>query len=258
MTLNSQANGLKKAITNMKKISRDCHLEQLPIYICEWNNTPSQQDYLNDTCFKSCYITKNILENYDRIDGLAYWSLSDLMSEYVQTGELFFGGLGLFTSNGIPKASFHALSLINKLGNEFLASGESWFATKKNNEIRIIAYHYKHYSSLYASGERFDMTKNDRYTMFQSSGDLKLSILLENMPNHTYQITEYIINRESGSPFDAWVSSGCIDPENEEEIDYIKNSSIPRLHKHMQDARDNCLNITVTLQTLETRLIIVK
>lgn len=96
----------------MNKISRNCGLDKLPIYISEWNNTPSHQDYLNDTCYKSCYIAKNILENYDRLDGLAYWTLTDLMTEHSQTSNLFFGGLGLFTTNGIPKASYNSLLLL--------------------------------------------------------------------------------------------------------------------------------------------------
>lgn len=258
MTLNPESDGLKKAITHMKKISRLCELDNLPIYICEWNNTPSQQDYLNDTCYKSCYITKNILENYDRVDGLAYWSLTDLMSEYVQNGELFFGGLGLFTYNGIPKASYHALKLINRLGSEFIASGKNWFATKRDNEIQILLYNYKHYSELYSSGERFDMTKNDRYTMFEPPIDAKISITIENLVENQYQINEYILNRDSGSSFDTWASSGCIDPENSEEVEYIKNSSLLKLQKKIRNLKEDCLKIDVTLQPLESRLLIIK
>jgi len=258
MTLNPNSDGLKKAITYMHKIHRECDLEKLPVYICEWNNTPSQQDYLNDTCHKSCYITKNILENYDRVDGLAYWSLTDLMAEYAQSNELFFGCLGLFTTNKIPKASYHALSLLNKLGNNYLASQESWFATKTDKDIRIITYNYKHYSDLYAAGERFDMTKIDRYTMFEASQDLHLSININDIPDGSYQITEYILNRSHGSAFDTWVASGCIDPQTDEEIEYLKSVSIPKLQKRLIKSNTNSLSLDVTLAPLETRLIIIK
>lgn len=157
------------------------------------DNTPSQQDYLNDTCYKSCYIAKNILENYDKLDGLSYWSLTDLMAEHALPNELFFGGLGLFTVNGIPKASFYAMTLIRQLGNKFLSRGDNWFATKTDRDIRIITYHYRHYSELYTVGERFDMTQKDRYTMFESSNDLKLSITIKDLPDKMYRIKEWLI-----------------------------------------------------------------
>lgn len=258
MTLNPNSDGLKKAITYIKKIGRKTGLEKIPIYISEWNNTPSQQDYLNDTCFRSCYIVKNILENYDRIDGLSYWSLTDLMSERALPNELFFGGLGLFTVNGIPKAAFHAMSLMRQLGDEFLASGENWFATKTDTDIRILAYHYKHYTALYATGERFDMTKTDRYTMFEPSSDLHLKLTLIGLEDKTYQIKEYILNRASGSAFDCWVDSGCIEPDTEDEIQYLKTNSLPRQHKYQKKACDHMFSLDLQMKVLEVRLLIIK
>lgn len=258
MTLNPQDDGLKKAITYMKKISRACELEKLPIYVCEWNNTPSQQDYLNDTCYKSCYITKNILENYDRINGLAYWSLSDLMAEHIQPDSMFFGGLGLFTSNGIPKASYNAYKLINKLGRHFIASGNNWFATKGDNDIRILAYNYKHYTDLYAVGERFDMTATDRYTMFEASTNMHMVIDLQNLPQKEYQITEFILNRNSGSSFDTWISAGCMNSENIEELEYYKGNSLPKIRRYKLQPNSSILSLNITMQVLESRLIVVK
>ncbi|MDD6155619.1 MAG: helix-turn-helix domain-containing protein [Lachnospiraceae bacterium] len=258
MTLNSSSDGLKKAITYIKKIQRDLSLESLPVYICEWNNTPSQQDYLNDTCFKSCYIVKNILENYDRIDALSYWSLTDLMSEHALPDNLYFGGLGLFTKNGIPKASFYAMCLLKQLGDKFLAKGDCWFATQTDNDIRILVYYYKHFTNLYASGERFDMTATDRYTMFESSNDLKLNLEISDVENRSYQVKEYSINRNYGSTFDTWVEFGCIDPEDESEISYLVNRSLPRLHKYTTSVTDNILSLDVILKVLEVRLIIIK
>jgi beta-xylosidase len=120
---------------------------------------------LNDTCYKSCYIVKNILENYDKLDGLSYWSLTDLMTEAPLPDALLYGGLGLFTKNGLPKASYYALCILRQLGDTFLAKGDGWFATKTSKDIRIMTYHYKHITALYSMGERFDMTYNNRYAL---------------------------------------------------------------------------------------------
>lgn len=258
MILNPKPDGLKQAIAHMTRIRRTCKLESLPIYVSEWNNTPSQQDYLNDTCYKSCYIAKNILENYDKLDGLSYWSLTDLMAEHALPNELFFGGLGLFTVNGIPKASFYAMTLIRQLGNTFLSRGDNWFATKTDRDIRIITYHYRHYSELYTVGERFDMTQKDRYTMFESSNDLKLSIAIKDLPDKMYRIKEYILNRDYGSSFDTWSRSGSLEFDSEEDYEYLEQTSKPKLHSYYATSVDGALNIDVTMKILEVRLIIIK
>ena len=112
MSLSESPDGLKDFVMQVLRERRRLNLGKLPIYLSEWNNTPSQQDLLNDTCFKSCYIVKNILENYDRLESFTYQALTDLMADSSLPNMLFFGGLGLFTVNGIPKASYYAYTLL--------------------------------------------------------------------------------------------------------------------------------------------------
>lgn len=50
---------------------------------------------MNDTCFKSAYIIKNIIDNYDRLDAFGYWLLTDFHEEYLMSKNLFHGGLGM-------------------------------------------------------------------------------------------------------------------------------------------------------------------
>jgi xylan 1,4-beta-xylosidase len=257
LVLNQNTNGLKEFISHVHKDLQANAAQQLPVYICEWNNTPSQQDLLNDTCYKSCYIVKNILENYDKLQGLSYWSLTDLMTEAALPDRLLFGGLGLFTVNGLPKAGYYAFYLLRHLGDTFLAKGKGWFATKTGKDIRIIAYHYKHISNLYSMGERFDMTETDRYTMFEPSEMLNLHLKIHDMENKEYTLTEYVVNRESGSLYDTWAAMGCMDPQSETERVILAAKSVPSIHKSKLSAQDNTLSLNLQLALLEVRLIII-
>lgn len=257
MVLNADENGLKEMITAVKKDLKTMNLPGLPVYICEWNNTPSQQDLLNDTCYKSCYIAKNILENYDRPDGLSYWALTDLMAEAPLPSQLLFGGLGLFTVNGLPKASYYSLYLLHRLGDEFLAKGKGWFATKTSSDIRIIAYHYKHISKLYTMGERFDMTDTDRYTMFEPSESLFMELKIEDMEDREYMLTECTLSRKCGSLYDAWVDMGCLNPMNNTERFFLEAKSVPSLRKSKLTASDGTLTLQIRLELLEVKLVII-
>ena len=107
-----KSDGLKDFVMQVLRERRQLGLKNIPIYLSEWNNTPSQQDLLNDTCFKSCYIVKNILENYDRLESFTYQALTDLMSDGPLPDKLFFGGLGLFTVNQIPQSELSCIFTI--------------------------------------------------------------------------------------------------------------------------------------------------
>ncbi len=256
MVLNAHTNGVKNFIRSVRRLTESEKLNSLPVYVCEWNNTPSQQDLLNDTCYKSCYITKTILENYDMLESLSYWSLTDLMSEASLPSDMLFGGLGLFTVNNLPKASYYALLFLRQLGDTLLANGEGWFATRTDHDIRIITYHYRHYSKLYAMGERFEMTPTNRYAMFEPSQALDLKIEIQDLPDKTYSVREYKLNRTSGSLFDTWKDMGCIDPESKEETELLKLKSTPGFKKYLVSPKEGTLTLDIHMELLEVSLII--
>lgn len=229
-----------------------------PLYLTEWNNTPSQQDLLNDTCFKSCYIVKGILENYDKLDSFGYWSLTDWMGESSEPSEMFFGGLGLFTSQGIPKASYYAFTLLKQLGDQFIGSGDGWFATKSTDSYQLLLYNYRHFSYLYSIGERFDMTFRERYTPFAPEQALDIHIDLCNLPNGNYHIRETILNRKAGSAFDIWNAMGGIELNRQDDLDYLLSRSLPSRNQYITTAKKGHLEVNAILDMLEVRLITIK
>ncbi len=257
MTLNDSSNGVHSFILHVRRQLREWDCKDLPIYVCEWNNTPSQQDLLNDTCYKSCYITKTILDNYDLPESLSYWALSDLMSEAPIPGNMLFGGLGLFTVNNLPKAGYYALCLLRQLGDQFLAKGEGWFATRTQTDIRIIACHYRHYSKLYAMGERFEMTEAERYAMFEPAQQKNLSLTIRDMDAPKYLVREYTVNRNCGSLFDMWVKMGSIDPKSKYEQNLLEAKSTPDVHRYYAEPSDCTLTLNLQMEILEVRLLII-
>ena len=198
---------------------------------------------------------KNILQNYDRIASLATWAVTDLMVELDLPRELFFGGLGLFTENGIPKAGYWALTLLAKLGDQYVCSGDGWFATRQGEEFRIMLYNYRHFSHLYAIGERFDMTFTDRYTPFSPEQTQDVHIVLEEVPNGSYTVRETVVNRKYGSAFDKWLEMGALEPDSKQELDTLAALSVPLSSKYLTTAEKHTLTLDAMLDLLEVRLI---
>lgn len=255
MTLGEDPNGLNRFVTQVLSEVRQEQTVRLPIYLSEWNNSPSQQDWLNDTCYKSCYIIKNILENYDRIDGFGYWSLTDWMGEAPLPGELFFGGLGLFTVNGLPKASYYAFTLLRRLGDTLIGKGDGWFATRQGDSYRVLLYNYRHFSHLYAQGERFDMTFTDRYTPFSPEQSLDVHLSLTDVESGEYLVRETVINRRSGSAFDQWVAMGALELDRPEEYENLASRSMPERRKYRAGVPRHTLELDAMLDMLEVRLL---
>lgn len=231
--------------------------KEVPVYMTEWNLTVNHRNLMNDTCFKACYLAKNLLENYDRLHAFGYWSLSDFILEQQIPNQLFHGGLGMFTYNGIPKAPFYMFKYLSRLGDVCISQGEGWFITRTKHQIQIALYNYEHYSKLYASGELFDMTSVSRYTPFSMRKQQSFYITLDNLlrAEGTVCIREYFINQAQGSSFDTWVQMGAPKDMDEEASRLLEAHSAPGLYVHQENIINHQLVIKTTLEPLEVRFI---
>lgn len=113
-----------------------------PLVVEEWSSTVWQRDLCNDTCYKSAYLFKNILENNHRVGALGYFSLNDRLEEIPPASETFHGGFGLFTQDGIPKSAYYAMVLLSRLGDKLLSQGDGYLVSqrggRKSRSICII------------------------------------------------------------------------------------------------------------------------
>ncbi|MDF2514110.1 MAG: hypothetical protein K0S04_3976 [Herbinix sp.] len=228
---------------------------QKPIYITEWNLSPSHRELLNDTCYSSCYILKNILENYDTVDSFCHWSLTDWIEELEFAPELFHGGMGFFTKNGIKKPAYYAYYLLNKLEDMLLDQGEGYFITRGNGRYVLLLYNYIHFSDLYADGIILNSTFTQRYKDFASWNQAKVQLTLTDLPDGNYDLTQTIVNPIHGSAFDQWVEMGALEPKSQEEINTLKSLSQPMMKRSVQTVSNNKLSLNFLLEPLEIRLI---
>lgn len=258
LRLVTDENMMKKSIDMILSFVRADYPAGTPVYLTEWNFSPSHRDLLGDTCFRSCYLVKNILENYDRLDSMGYWLLTDLFEEQQVPQETFHGGLGMFTYNGIRKPVYYALRLLAKLGDTLISSGDGYFLTRRGENYQLMLYHYRHYSDLYAAGEIFDMTFTDRYTPFAPEQKRDFELRIEGLAEGEWHIREYTLNRQSGSCFDKWVEMGAQPLESGEEIELLKGLSQPMLTRYTLQAQRGRLMVNAMLDPLEVRLILLE
>jgi xylan 1,4-beta-xylosidase len=226
------------------------------VYLTEWNSTVSHRDPLNDTCFKSAYIIKNLLENYDRITGFGYWLLSDYHDEFLQNRQLFHGGLGLFTVNGIPKPSYYAYVMLAHLGDTLVSQGKGWFITEQRGTYRILLYNYYHFNDAYAKEIGVNTTYTERSSVFPDKAKKIFNLSIPALKGK-YVITHTYVNEHHGSVFNAFVRMGAVEPLSPDDVTYLASVSVPQIKKSVEEF-DTGLSISTTLEPLEIRLIEIK
>lgn len=220
---------LEDTILSLKKKLQNNHVNNMKLFVTEWNLSPFTKDYNRDTCFLSTFIIYNILNNIGNIDGLVFWSLSDIIEEGLTENKLFHGGLGLFTFNGIKKSPYNAFFLLNKLGDTIIEMGEDYIVTSKNNNYQILIYNYVYFDELFRTGDKSLLSYHNRYSIFETTKQNKTVNIILSLESGDYRIKRFALNREAGSSFDAWLKMGAPEIIQPDIYSFLKSKESPEI-----------------------------
>lgn len=251
---------LRRHIAFVKEFQASLGLEALPLWITEFNISFSHRQLLHDTLFAGCYVLKNVLENISSVEALGYWSATDYIEEQQLEDQIFHGGLGLMTIDGIRKPQFIAYETLRQLQPHILARGEGYLISRSDRVITVVTYNYEHYSEIYAQNKTYNMTQNERYTPFSRQRRREYRFHLEGLgKRQVAEATEFIITRTHGSAFDKWVemgspAQGIYLPLDQYRLELLKASAYPLCRTVPLKTANGKLDYGCTLEPLEFRL----
>lgn len=227
----------------------------VPVYITEWNFTPSHREWLGDTCYAACYLVRNLLQNFRLADGFCHWCLTDLHQELPMPKALFHGGMGLFTRTGIPKPAYYGYIFIDQLYPRILHQAEGCFVTTDGRDFALLLYNYVHFNNLYGHGITFDVTHANWQNAFPHARPRAISLTLTDVDRGSYVLTETHVDPEHGSPLEQWLVMGSPDLENDWENDLLRHSCAPAFHKSAVTVADGAFTYECRLNPHEIRLV---
>lgn len=221
---------LQKEIACIRSILTKYGIRDYPIRFDAWNSTIWQRDLGNDTCYKAAFIVKNFLENMGAAEALNYCHLTDNSEQRIHNSNLFHGGNGLLTYCGIPKASYYAYFLLNRLGSQLTAQGDGYVVTssKDKKQVQIMLYHYCHYDMDAHISKAFQEDEQrtlDRYYEFADPGVRSFRLYLQGIEAGSYDKECYTLNRETGSSYDKWMEMGAPKLTNPEQRTILEKGS---------------------------------
>ena len=236
-------------------------LEQLPLWITEWNLTVNHNNLICDTLFAGCYVLKNVLEHSQGLQSLAYWCATDFIEEQPLSAQIFHGGLGLLTVEGIPKPQFLAYQALRQLKPNILSQGPGYIVTRTETTLSVLLYHYQHFNDIYAGNKTYNVSQTNRYTPFPRQSKVKFTLQLTHLPNRpVLEAVEFIVNHEQGSAFDNWLKMGAPTFGRSPALDRyrlecLKASAHPLIHSFDPKLEQNVFTYEAALEPLEFRLI---
>ncbi len=112
----------------------------LPLYFTEWSTSYTPRDSVHDSYISSPYILTKLKAIQGLVQGMSYWTYTDLFEEPGPPSAPFQGGFGLLNPEGIRKPAFFAYKYLNALHGDSLATSDpqAMLSTKDGNVTAVI------------------------------------------------------------------------------------------------------------------------
>lgn len=223
-----------------------------------WNSTYSHQDPCNDICYKSAFITKNIMENQQSTWCLGYWCLSDYIMDFNVPRERndFHGDFGLITSGGLRKSAYYAMKLLKQVSGVCLTSGNNYFIARDKQMIFIVVYHYCKYNLFHSDESQISSAMEDPYFFCQDSAKTERTFILQHLNPGEYSIERFVIGRmQGGNTYECWKKSGNPAVMNTSQKEYITSQSQPSYTVERASTQNSELRISCMLDPHDVQLI---
>ncbi|TWB50967.1 GH39 family glycosyl hydrolase [Nitrospirillum viridazoti] len=87
----------------------------LPLYFTEWSTSYTPRDLVHDSYISAPYILAKLKASQGMVQGMSYWTYSDLFEEPGPPTAPFEGGFGLMNREGIRKPAYFAYKYLHAL-----------------------------------------------------------------------------------------------------------------------------------------------
>ncbi len=223
------------------------------LVISEWNLTCSNQNFMNDSCFRACLLIRDIVKYASLIDIWGLWIASDWQCNSFASRSVINGGGGLVSKDTIRKPIFYAIKMLNYLGTKVIARGDNYMVTRvADDEYQIICFNTVWYNSSYFIDAENQATVEDVKPYFDMKDDKKLIIKLEGVSeNSGYYVKRRSVNRDHGSIIDEWDKFGNDSRLDRVDIKYLQEICVPEHSRAHIKSKGNVLTLEVNLQAEE-------
>lgn len=243
-------------LENLREVMDQAGFEETPLWVTEWNLTISDRNIMNDTCFKSAFLVKNILECHSLVGQIAYFLLSDRVSESYDSALLLFGGTGLLSKDGILKPAGLAYRLLNGLFQQYVGFDEHCLVTADGcGAFAILCYNQMILNHNYYLTREDALQRENISQYFESRTLLHLTISLKGVSSGSYRVKAYEVEPKAGSILNAWADLDYQRALSRQDIQYLKRICGAKMTMSTVETERENLTLDLQLVPNEIRLV---
>ena len=247
----------ERQVAQARTMLRELGLGKCRLYVCEWNCTLSNRNYLNDSCYRSALLMSKVTAIWDQVDMLALCMGSDWVDNHYDTIRVVNGNMGLIGQRNIRKPVFFAMQFLRSLGEFVILHREHCIVTRTNHgSFYILCFNQKALGSQYYEVEEDQPSPSQLDLLYADHEALEMELRLTGLPEDVlYTVKRRSINDHEGSILPEWGRFRYDDQLEDSDVRYLRDTCFPRMSMERLAVRDGTLTVRETLQPNEVSLL---
>jgi len=191
-------------VRKVRKEIEASHLPKLPLYFTEWSTSYTPRDPVHDSYVSAPYILSKLKASEGLLQGMSYWTYSDLFEEPGPPTAPFEGGFGLMNPQGIRKPAWFAYKYLRQLGERELKTpdAQSWVTRDGKGGVQVLAWDFR-------TPDQGSKSNRPYYTTVQPTRDgAPLTLELKGMKPGSYAMQVQRTGFRANDPQTAWLEMG--------------------------------------------------
>ncbi|GAA2274382.1 cellulase family glycosylhydrolase [Glycomyces scopariae] len=203
------------------------------VHITEWSTSPSSRDRMHDTLFAATAITRAYLQCAALADSISYWAFTDVFEEGGAGIGPFHGGFGLVTEDGVHKPTFHAMAMLERLGDRLLLSTPHGVLTRDSRTAAVAGLFFNYPEDMgtrsVGSADSYAQTR----ALAEQGPGRRIRHTVGGLAPGAVFLVE-VLDWDHGNPAEAWYAMGSpLNPTREQS-------------RHLHDVADALHRFTLT------------
>ncbi|MHA4870090.1 GH39 family glycosyl hydrolase [Duganella sp. PWIR1] len=188
----------------------------MPLYFTEWSTSYTPRDPVHDSYISAPYILSKLKATEGIVQGMSYWTYSDLFEEPGPPTAPFEGGFGLMNPQGIRKPSWFAYKYLNQLGDAAIKTADAQsYAARDGRGVQVLAWDFQ--------TPQQGRSNRGFYTTVQPTRDgAPVSVDLKGLKPGAYTVNVYRTGFEANDAHTAYLKMGSPKTLTPKEIERLQ------------------------------------
>jgi xylan 1,4-beta-xylosidase len=194
----------------------------MPLYFTEWSTSYTPRDPVHDSYISAPYILSKLKATEGLVQGMSYWTYSDLFEEPGPPTAPFEGGFGLMNPQGVRKPAWFAYKYLNQLGDTAIKTADAQsYAAKDGRGVQVLAWDFQ--------TPKQGRSNRGFYTTVQPTRDgAPLSIDLKGLKPGAYSVSVYRTGFEANDAQTAYLKMKSPKTLTSKEIERLQALTMDR------------------------------